>query len=63
MHPSLLIVTPAELSAAQRKAGLSSRVLLPGTIAAAQTIQTAQVGTFEIVSHNSNWSMNMTKVE
>jgi len=63
VHPSLLIVTPTELSAAQRKAGSSSSILLPGTIAATQTIQTAQVGTFEITSHDLNWSVNLTRAE
>jgi len=59
VHPSLLVVTPAELSAAQRKAGSSPSILLSGTIAATQIIQTAQVGTFEITSDNLGWSTNV----
>jgi beta-lactamase superfamily II metal-dependent hydrolase len=59
VHPSLLVVTPAELSAAQRKAGSSPSILLSGTMAATQTIQTAQVGTFEITSDNLGWSTNL----
>ena len=59
VHPSLLVVTPAELSAAQRKAGSSSHVLLPGTIVATQTIQTAQVGTLGITSDDLGWSANL----
>jgi hypothetical protein len=59
VHPSLLVVTPAALSAAQRKAGSSSNVSLPGTIAATQTIQTVQVGTLEITSDDHGWNANL----
>src|SRR5258708_24084869 len=51
VHPSLLIVTPAELSTAQLKAGSSSSILLPWTIAATHTIQTAHGCTFEHTRH------------
>jgi hypothetical protein len=57
VHPSLLVVTPAALSAAQRKA----RSFLPGTIAATQTIQIAQVGTLEITSDDCGWSANLVE--
>jgi competence protein ComEC len=52
VHPSLLVITPAELSSAQRKAHLSSSIVLPGVIAAIRTVQTAAlVGTsFQITS-------------
>jgi beta-lactamase superfamily II metal-dependent hydrolase len=63
VHPSLLVVVPAALSAAQRKAGLSSvsafPLLLSGTLAATQIMQTAQVGTLEITSHDLGWSVNL----
>ncbi len=59
MHPSLLIITLAELSAAQRKTGSSSSILLPGTIGAIQTIQTAQVGTLQITSDGHSRSTNV----
>lgn len=60
VHPSLLVVTPAKLSSAQRKAHLSSSVVLPGTIAATRTVQTAiQFGTpFQITSNNLGWSIS-----
>lgn len=67
MQPSLLIITPAVLNAAQRKAGLSSisdfTSLQSGTLAAVQIKQTAQVGTLEIASHDHAWSVNLTGVE
>ncbi len=60
VHPSLLVVSPAELSAAQRKAHSSSSELLPETIAATHTIQTAAlVGIpLQITSNNLGWSRN-----
>jgi beta-lactamase superfamily II metal-dependent hydrolase len=67
IHPSLLVITPAILSAAQRKIGSSSASALfalpSGTMAAAQIIQTAQVGTLEITSHDLSWSINLTGAE
>jgi len=59
VHPSLLVVTPAELSAAQRKAHSSPDILSPGTIPVTQTIQTAQVATLEITSDDRGWSANL----
>lgn len=60
VHPSLLVVTPAELSAAQRKAHSSSSELLPEIITATHTIQTAAlVGIpLQITSNNLGWSRN-----
>lgn len=67
VHPSLLVVTPAALSAAQRKAGLSSvsafPSLLSGMIAATQIMQIAQVGTLDITSHDLGWSVNLTRAD
>jgi len=57
--PSLLVITPAALSAKQRKAGAMSLLEpLPTVFTGAnwQTIQTAQTGTFEISSTNQGWS-------
>jgi hypothetical protein len=59
VHPSLLVVTPSELSAAQRKAHSSPDILSPGTIPVTRTIQTAQVGTLEITSDDRGWSANL----
>ncbi|HEX3643265.1 MAG TPA: hypothetical protein VHV10_18425, partial [Ktedonobacteraceae bacterium] len=58
VHPSLLVVTPSELSTAQRKAHSSADILSPGTIPVTRTIQTAQVGTLEITSDDRGWSTN-----
>jgi competence protein ComEC len=58
VHPSLLVVTSGELSAAQRKAHSSPDILSPGTIPVIRTIQTAQVGTLEITSDDRGWSTN-----
>jgi hypothetical protein len=64
VHPSLIVITPAALSAAQRKADLPSvsafTSLLSGMLAATQIIQTAQIGTFEITSLDLGWSVNLT---
>ncbi len=57
--PSLVVITPAALSAKQRKAGATSILEpLPTVFTGAnwQTIQTAQTGTFEISSTNQGWS-------
>jgi beta-lactamase superfamily II metal-dependent hydrolase len=60
VHPSLLVVTPAELSAAQRKANSSSNELLSETITATHTIQTAALvdTPLQITSNNLGWSRN-----
>ena len=57
--PSLVVITPAALSAKQRKAGATSILEpLPTVFTGAnwQTIQTAQRGTCEISSTNQGWS-------
>jgi hypothetical protein len=60
VHPSLLVVTPATLGVAQRKARSSPSILLPGAIAAIQMIQTAQPAqskaSLEITSNALDWS-------
>lgn len=56
-HPSLVVVTPAQLSPKMRKAGASSvlaALLFSG--GTWQVAQTAQVGTFDIDSGASGWS-------
>ncbi|MFL5586216.1 MAG: ComEC/Rec2 family competence protein [Ktedonobacteraceae bacterium] len=60
--PSLVVITPAALSAKQRKAGRTSPItslsqLFPG--ASYQIIQTAQVGTLKIYTSNQRWAMNV----
>jgi hypothetical protein len=61
VHPSLLIVSSAELGAAQRKARSSPGLVLPGVIAAVQTFQTAQDGTLEVTSDGLSWSKNVVE--
>src|SRR5581483_7924524 len=59
VHPSLLVVTPGALSATQRKATTPS-ALVPATLLPSgnwQTLQTAQMGTVEIISSNTGWNM------
>jgi len=56
VHPSLLVVTPAEMSAAQRKAHASSAIVLPGIIGATRTVQTAQDGTLTVTGNGLGWS-------
>jgi beta-lactamase superfamily II metal-dependent hydrolase len=62
-HPSLLVITPASLSAQQSKLGVSSTVIpLAPSLADGsgwQSLQTAQVGTIEISSGNDGWNMNI----
>jgi competence protein ComEC len=58
-HPSLLIISPAELRATQRKARSSPGVVLPEVIAAVQTFQTAQDGTLEVTSDGLSWSTSV----
>jgi beta-lactamase superfamily II metal-dependent hydrolase len=60
-HPSLLIVSPAELGAAQRKARSSPGIVLPRVMAAVQTFQTAQDGTLEVTSDGLSWSKNVVE--
>ncbi len=60
-HPSLLIVSPAELSAAQRKASSSPGIVLPEVIGAIQTIQTAQKGMLEVTSDGLSWSTSVVE--
>ena len=59
-HPSLLVITPASLTPKQRKAG-ESTVLPASTLAfgttSLQVVQTAQLGTQEIISSGNSWSM------
>jgi beta-lactamase superfamily II metal-dependent hydrolase len=64
VHPSLLVITPAELSVAQRKVHALSSVRLPETIAAIHTIQTAaQIGiSLQITSDNLGWSINSVAI-
>ncbi len=64
VHPSLLVITPAQLSAAQRKVHASSSVRLPETIAAIHTIQpSAQVGiSLQITSDNLGWRINSVEI-
>jgi len=58
-HPSLLLITPAELRSKLRKAGTTSTILTPQFINGAwQVIQTAQAGTTEINSSASGWNVN-----
>ncbi len=56
-HPSLVVVTPAQLPPKTRKAGASSVLeALPFAGGTWQVVQTAQVGTFDIDSSASGWS-------
>ena len=60
--PSLVVITPAALSAKQRKAGATSVLEpLPAVFTGTswQTIQTAQTGTLEISSNNLGWGSNV----
>jgi competence protein ComEC len=61
-HPSLLVLTPALLSAKDRKAGMSSvlATLPPDLIGTTwQVVQTAQVGSVEIDSNNQSWGLHV----
>jgi hypothetical protein len=61
-HPLWLVITPASLSAKQRKtAGASTIIrLLPLLLSAGnwQVVQTAEQGTIEIDDNNGAWSIN-----
>jgi competence protein ComEC len=60
-HPSWLVITPASLSAKQRKtAGISTIIRSVSPLLSAgnwQVVQTAQQGTIEIDADNGEWSM------
>ena len=58
-HAKLLIITPASLSAKQRKAGADSVIAVPPELSAAvtQVVQTAQVGSLELHGSNNGWSI------
>ena len=58
-HPSLLIITPASLTAKQRKAGANTVIAVAPTLGTlvAQIVQTAQVGTLEMHSTDNGWSI------
>lgn len=64
VQPSLLVLTPAALTAQQRKNGVSSIIALPALLSGQgthwHTVQTAQVGTLEVSSANAGWSMAFT---
>jgi competence protein ComEC len=58
-HPSRLVITPSALSAKLRKAGHSTVITPPSAGSESwQAFQTAQVGTLEISSNDSEWNMN-----
>ncbi len=60
IHPSLVIISPAELSTKLRKAGASSVLSLPSLQPISgtwQIAQTAQIGTIEINSDEHGWTM------
>jgi hypothetical protein len=63
VKPSLILITPAALSAKQRKQAVSAVINpLPAMLADGtpwQIAQTAQVGTIEIVCSNQQWGMNV----
>ena len=58
VHPSLLIISPAALSAKLRKTGATSVLASLQSISGTwQIAQTAQVGTIEISSNAGGWTM------
>jgi competence protein ComEC len=59
-HPSRLVITPAALSTKLRQMGYETIVTPPASrVASWQTFQTAQVGTLEISSNDSQWNMSV----
>lgn len=62
-RPSLLVITPAGLSAKQRKihqtTAIASANLAFANQSGWQTMQTAQIGTIEISSSNTGWNVNV----
>ena len=62
--PSSVVVTPAALSAKQRKAGATSTIASLSQLLPAgpwQAVQTAQLGSIEISSSNLGWAMNVSE--
>ena len=58
IHPSLVIISPAALSAKLRKAGATSVLASLQAISGAwQIAQTSQTGTIEINSNERGWTM------
>ena len=59
--PSYVVITPAGLTAKQRKAGTSPIITLPPVLTQlkAQVEQTAQVGTLEISDDSSGWNVHV----
>ncbi|HEU0003230.1 MAG TPA: hypothetical protein VFQ36_20125, partial [Ktedonobacteraceae bacterium] len=58
IHPSLVVISPAALSAKQRKAGASSVLTALQSISGTwQIAQTSQRGTIEISSNANGWTM------
>ncbi len=60
VHPSFLVITHSALSPRQRKSGKIPPIILPSDQAAWQVMQTAQVGTMEVSSDASRWSLHIT---
>jgi hypothetical protein len=59
-HAARLIIMPAALTPAQRKAGiLPVMTSLPAEIPPDEVMQTAQVGTMTISDGNNGWSVNL----
>ena len=60
-HPSQLVITPGALSAKQRKAGVTTSIVLPPWLApggtVGQVIQTAQVGAIEVDASDTGWNI------
>ncbi len=58
IHPSLVIISPAALSAKRRKAGATTVLASLQSISGAwQIVQTAQTGAIEINSNERGWTM------
>ena len=58
IHPSLVIISPAALSAKRRKAGATTVLASLQSISGAwQIVQTAQTGAIEINSNERRWTM------
>lgn len=59
-HPALLVITPAALSAKQRKAGVTTIIAPSPSIEGSwQIIQTARTGTAEISSSPNGWNVSL----
>lgn len=61
VKPSYVVITPAALTAKQRKAGTSPIITLPSVLTQlkAQVEQTAQVGTLEISDDSGGWNVHV----